>query len=333
MYSQLCPHILEISADGIISTDAEHKIVVFSKGAQDIFGYTREEALGQPLNLLLPESFHRVHSEQMQAFADDDVESRFMGERREVFGRRKNGEEFHIEASIAKFSVDGKLYFTAIVRDVTGRRIQEQQMRRSLEEKEVLLKEVHHRVKNNLQLISSLLNLQARKSQDRAVSSAIEESQARIRTIALVHELLYRSDDLSRVNFAQYVKKLVANLLQSLCPDGKIHASIEAEPVELDIDKAVASGLIVNELVTNSLKHAFKADDKGEITVRLKRNQRGECVLSVHDNGCGLAQDIDLIHSQTLGVRLVTNLTRQLNGRVEFLRDSGTTVSVVFGVE
>jgi len=189
----------------------------------------------------------------------------------------------------------------------------EKALRTSLAEKEVLLKEVHHRVKNNLQIVSSLLSLQALKY-DEHLTGAFIDSQARVRAMALVHEKLYRSGDLSRIDFPDYLRQLSSFLLQAYRPKYlTVTPDVECSDLFLPVDSAIPCGLIVNELFTNSLKHAFTARSEGKIVLRAWKDN-GDAHLLVEDDGVGLPPGFDVERSDSLGLQLVTNLTRQLRG-------------------
>jgi two-component sensor histidine kinase/HAMP domain-containing protein len=206
-------------------------------------------------------------------------------------------------------------------------RIQER-LRESLSEKELLLREVHHRVKNNMQVISSLLAMQSTGG-DPAVAKRLEESQNRIRSIALIHEQLYRSTELAHIDVRAYLEVLTSQLLQSFGRAGQVRLELETDPITLDIDQSMACGLIVNELVTNALKYAFPGDRSGTIRVALREHAGEERMLTVGDDGPGLG-DVDPRGTKTLGMSLIATLARQLRGRVEFGGAKGTLVSVIF---
>jgi PAS domain S-box-containing protein len=202
---------------------------------------------------------------------------------------------------------------------------------RELREKEVLLKEVHHRVKNNLQVISSLVSLQADGSQDETVREVLREVTDRVRSMAMVHEKLYQSTDLAHINFADYAHSLLNYLWRA---HGKAAASVELtfdiEPVSLPVDAAVPCGLILNELAGNALKHAFRGRAGGEVTVSLHNGEGGRIRLSVSDNGIGLPEGFDLHGSKSLGLRLVQMLARQVDAGVEVSSVGGTRFEVSF---
>ncbi len=207
-------------------------------------------------------------------------------------------------------------------------RSNEQQLRVSLEEKEVLLKEIHHRVKNNMQIISSLMNLQKLSIDNEEYRAAFTDSQNRIKTMALVHEKLYRSDNLTNINIREYVRSLVTDLVDTYeGGTGRTAVDIRVESMSLEIDTAIACGLIVNELVSNSLKYAFDDVQSPEIGVSLEKTDSAYR-LAVTDNGAGLPDHVDPARSTTLGLQLVSNLTHQLGGTLTIDRDGGTSFEI-----
>jgi two-component sensor histidine kinase len=190
---------------------------------------------------------------------------------------------------------------------------------------------VHHRVKNNLQIISSLLNLQSRHVRDPLVMQVLDDSKNRIRSMALVHERLYQSPSLARLDVAEYMRSLAANLVASYgMESAHVQLLVEVEPAELGIDTAVPCGLIANELVSNALKHAFPNGREGTIIVELRTVGEGRWRLRVSDNGVGWPDGVDFRTTTTLGMQLVVTLTDQLNGVVERVDGRGTTFDVAF---
>jgi len=203
----------------------------------------------------------------------------------------------------------------------------------SLAEKEVLLKEIHHRVKNNLQIISSLLHLQSQQVEDEALRERFREGQHRIRSLALVHERLYQSDDLARVNFADYLGSLAGYLFRAYHADAsRVQLSIDVGDVRLPIHAAVPCGLAVSELVSNCLKHAFPGGRAGAIQVELQPRGEAEVCLCVRDDGVGLPAGLELAGARTFGLRLVDALVQQLHGAAELERGAGTSLRITFPV-
>jgi len=217
---------------------------------------------------------------------------------------------------------------------MSERLAREREVREALVEKETLLKEVHHRVKNNLAVIMSLLNLQAAKAHDPTTRELLRESQNRVRSMAIVHETLYQSRHLSHVEVKPYIEQLCRHLLSSYgLASGRIDFQHDIAPLSLNLDRAIPFGLILNELVSNALKHAFPEGRAGWLRVELGPEKTGEAVLVVKDNGVGLPADIDLFRTRSLGLRLIANLTRQLDGILEVQRQGGTTFRITFTLQ
>jgi PAS domain S-box len=217
--------------------------------------------------------------------------------------------------------------------DITASKIAENKIKESLMEKEVLLKEIHHRVKNNLQIISSLLNLQTRCVEGEETINVLKESQNRVKTMAMVHEKLYQSEDLKDINFREYTENLVSDLFYSYgVKKGTIDLQIDVDNLNMDIDTAIPCGLIINEIVTNSLKYAFPGPNSKEIVkVQLKKQQHDKLELVILDNGKGMPDNLDIENVETLGLKMVTILVNQLKGTLELDRTNGTKFNIIFG--
>lgn len=219
-----------------------------------------------------------------------------------------------------------------LLTDITEQKQVDDKIRASLHEKEVLLKEIHHRVKNNLQIISSLLNLQAGKVKDLQTIQALRESQMRVRSMALIHEKLYQSDSMARIDFGGYVKSLAADLFRSYQRGlGQVELKIVVDEVELELEQAVPCGLILNELMTNTLKHAFPDGRSGTLRVDLRAGSGQILSLRVSDDGVGMPPEFDLAAAKSLGLQLVNSLVSQLDGRLEVEHTGGTAFKVSFG--
>lgn len=209
----------------------------------------------------------------------------------------------------------------------------EKEIKASLKEKEVLIREIHHRVKNNMQIISSLLNLQIIYSKNQKTIDVLRESQSRIKTMAIIHESLYRSDSLSRINFKEYVDKLVNNIFQTYrIGTGSIKINLEIGDVYLNLDTAIPCGLIINELVTNSIKYAFP-QHHGKITIKTKFIAHKLLELIIADDGIGLPDTIDYRNTNSLGLQIVNNLVKQIDAKIELDRSHGTEFRLIFEVK
>ena len=218
-----------------------------------------------------------------------------------------------------------------VSRDITAQKQAQRTLETALAEKSILLKEIHHRVKNNMQIISSLLSLQSRYLKHPADVELFKESQRRIRSMALIHEMLYRSESLSRIDFGAYVSNLLDSLHSSIdFSRGRIAYRKELEEVHLDVQTAIPCGFIVNELVSNALKHAFPGERRGEIHVSLQCLEDGAIHLTVRDDGVGLSPGFDIRKENSMGMQLVTMLTDQIDGMIEVDCSRGTKFRLAF---
>jgi len=223
-----------------------------------------------------------------------------------------------------------------IARDITQRKIAELKIQNSLKEKEALLKEIHHRVKNNMQVISSLLNLQMRQSKDKNIQNILMESKNRIRSMAMVHETVYNSDIFTQIKMKQYIQKIAKNLMQSYLTDySKIKYIFNLDDISVSLDSSIPLGLILNEIITNSIKHAFTDGQKGEIIIELKQKEKGHARLSIQDNGAGfeLEDMMDRKTMKTLGLKLIKTLVNQIKGNVEIISGQGTKYLIDFSTQ
>lgn len=312
----------------LLQLDAQGRIVGWNTGAERALGYSEPEILGQDVSII---------------FTPEDVAS---GEPRKELERavergRSVDDRWHLRKDGSRFWATGVLTptrdekgrlsgFAKVMRDETEHRRADERLRASLREKEVLLQEIHHRVKNNLQVISSLLRLQSEHIPDERTRAMFEDARNRVHAIADIHELLYRSPDLARIDFAAYLDRLTRNLFSFYgIREDQIHLAMRVDHTNLDIRQAIPCGLIVNELVTNCLKHAFPEGRNGTVTVSLDCSQ-GRCSLMVHDNGVGLPPGFDWEQAESLGLQLVQVLIEQLDGAIRVDRTSGTRFEISF---
>ncbi|MFT5858270.1 MAG: PAS domain S-box-containing protein [Flavobacteriaceae bacterium] len=228
---------------------------------------------------------------------------------------------FDTEGAVAEISL--------VAHDISEKRKSNMEIIESLKEKEVLLKEIHHRVKNNLQVISSILNLQSSFVTDENTLGILQESRSRIRSMAIIHENLYRTEDFSSINFADYLQNLTANLIATYRIHDKVFLDSDLDPIDLILDQAIPCGLLVNELITNSLKYAWAPGQQGTITLRLKE-EKGVVSLFIGDDGVGLPAKFEEINSDTLGLQLVVTLIEQLDGELDVNSEKGTKYLIKF---
>ncbi len=321
--------LAETSPAAIILFQGE-EIVYVNPAAERLTGYTEEELLAMNRGAWIPDDFRGLAREREPEQRQQELPSPLESELRYL---TRSGEERWALFSSGRIDYKGRPAGIATIFDITGRKRAEEQLRDSLREKEILLHEIHHRVKNNLQIVSTLLDLQSDYIEDEQALRYFRESQDRINSMALVHEALYRSRDLARIDFAVYLEGLTDHLCKSYVADAaRVTLECAIDALSLDIDEAVPCGLIVNELVSNCLKHAFPQGREGRILVQCRRDGDGLIRLSVSDNGVGLPAGLDLAAARTLGLQLVTMLVRQLRGTLLMERRpaGGTKITLSF---
>lgn len=313
---------IDSTSDIATLKDDNLKYIMVNSAFLNLHGKSEEEVIGKRP----PEVFDTNAAEILRETDMEALESGrlFVGERN-IYNKTFLVRKFPVKLSGNRIGIGG------LSHDITVRVKAEEQLLASLEEKEVLLREVHHRVKNNMQIVYSLLRLQSKSTSDNQVREAYRESQDRIKSMALVHEHLYRSESLAHVDMAEYVRRLTSSLVVSHGARWVV-LSVNVEVLLLGPDVAIPCGLIINELVANSLKHAFHGRKNGEIGVSLVKTPRGKCILTVKDNGIGFLPEKRGYGLRSLGLQLVRGLTKQLQGAIEFTGDSGTTVSVHFPI-
>jgi PAS domain S-box-containing protein len=322
--------LLESAPDGIIVVDGSGEIVIVNSQTERMFGYAREELIGASIERLVPERFRETHIDDRSAYFADP-RTRPMGAGRPLTGRKRDGSEFPVEISLSPLDTDQGMLVMSIVRDITDRRRAEELIQAQLREKEALLREIHHRVKNNLQVTSSLLRLQAGTIEDPATREVFASTQNRIRSMALVHEKLYQSTNLSRIDFAEYIRALGDLLFKSFGADPQsIRFRVEGNETFLSIDTAVPCGLVVNEILSNALKHAFPGAKRGEIVVSLHSSDN-TCKMKIRDDGVGLRID-ESRAGRTLGLQLVRGLVQQIDGTYDVHTNGGTEFTIQFPI-
>jgi PAS domain S-box-containing protein len=318
---------IEQSNDGVAIIRGDRHFFV-NRRFLEIFGYSGLEELAK---LPMYKTVHPDDREMVVEYNRQRQEGKPVPARYEFKGLKKDGSMLYIESSASGITYLGEPASLAYLRDITPRKEAEETLRASLAEKEVLLKEIHHRVKNNLQVISSLLNLQAQRIYDERDADAFRTSMDRIKSMALIHDKLYRSENLAHISFPGYVDDLVRGLFANYSVGKDVELDLRVDPISVNIDNAIPLGLIINELVSNALKHAFPGDARGAITIRLHAEGK-KAVLTVSDDGIGFPADVDFTDTQSLGMQLVVTLVEQLEGAVELTRDAGTEFRIVFEV-
>ena len=317
--------VMTTSIDGMSLANADDELIYVNKAHADIYGYDHpDELVGKSWHILYDEDgLHELTETALPALQ----ETGFW--RGETVGKRKDGTLFPQEVSL---SITGEGGIACVARDITERKKTEDKLEQSLSEKKAMLQEIHHRVKNNLAVISGMFQLQVFETENAQVKSVLNDSQLRIQSIALIHELLYEADSFANISLQKYIQKLIDAIQQTLPFDHQhINLRIEVEDISLEINQAIPCAILINELVTNAYKHAFNEMESGTITVSLSSNNQ-ELTLGVRDDGQGLPADFSLHQPSSIGMQLIQTLTDQLDGALSYKTDSssGTLFEICF---
>ncbi|MEN6573901.1 sensor histidine kinase [Methanobacterium aggregans] len=299
-----------------------------NKAVSKHLGYSAK----QLLNMSMEDLVVSTDKNRLKQLFKDMVEGGTSKGRQNIVTHLKNvsGREIPFEISVTVVNFSDALYMVMVARDITERKESEDQIRASLDEKNVLLQEIHHRVKNNMQIISSLLSLQSRYVTDEDALEVFKESQNRVKSMAMIHEKLYMSRNFTKINFGEYIKNLTTYLFQSYVVDSEsVKLVVDVEDVTFGIDTAIPCGLIINEIVTNSIKYAFPEDRVGEITIKLWAEDK-TILLEISDDGVGVPDDFSIVETKTLGLQLVATLVKQLEGTIELMPQEGTKFRISF---
>ena len=319
---------MEQTPNSIIITDSKGGIEYVNPYFSELTGYTLNDVLGKNPSVLKSGNTRTgIYEDLWKTITTGEV---WHGE---FLNKKKNGELFWESASIGPILDDNDVItnFIAVKQDITEKKLKDTQIRESLAEKEIMLKEIHHRVKNNLQIISSLLNMQLNHYSTPEAIDAINAGRNRVKAMALVHENLYRSANISKTAMDEYIVTLAQNIYSAYGNTfEKVHFTRETGGIEFGLDTVIPLGLIINEAISNSLKHAFPADKSGEISVILKKLQGLKYQLTIKDNGIGLPGNFDPHNTNSLGMTLITSLASQLDGEVLLNNIVGTEMIINF---
>src|SRR6266516_2139257 len=322
--------LFETAQDGILLLDADTgQITEVNPFLIDMLGYSRDEFLGKKLW-----EIGAVRDVETSQIAFRELQQKGYIRYENLPLQTQDGRRIHVEFVSNVYQVDDTRVIQCTIRDITRRKERSEALTASLKERDVLLQEVHHRVKNNLQVISSLINMQVRRLEAGTSRDALEACQMRIQTIALIHQTLYQAKDYARVPFSEYAQSLASNVFHATgVSPTKVSLDLAIGDVALPVDKAIPCGLLLNELITTALKHAFTDGRSGTIRVAFGRIEGGRLRLTVSDDGVGLPQGYDVRNSESLGLQLVCTLSEQLNAELEIDGRQGASFELTFPAE
>jgi PAS domain S-box-containing protein len=320
--------VLEAAPDAMIVIDENGTVRMANTMAERVFGHVRDVLIGSCIDELVPHSSRAAHAASRRAYVSSP-RARPMGAGRELLGMRSDGSVFPVEVSLNWLESEGRMLVISSVRDITARRAVEQHLRDSLQEKELLLKEIHHRVKNNLQIVASMLTLQAELAADVDARGMLQACRQRVTSMALVHEKLYGAHDLRRIDLGELIRDIGAMLIAGSTGIG-LHMQADSERIEVDIETAFPASLIANELITNAIKHAFVGRSGGTLSIELALTAAGRVRLLVADDGVGGVTPETFASAGSLGSTIVRRLIRQLRGVLAVESGPGARISITF---
>lgn len=321
-------------AEGVNIVQADNGVFIYTNPAFDkMLGYERSELLGRHITLINAPMYKSPEETAQEIISVLNETGIWEGE---VTNIRKNGKPFLTHAKVSAFqhSIHNALWVT-VQEDIEERKQAEEKIKASLKEKIVLLQEIHHRVKNNLHVIESLLNMQMTSIQDPQTIQEFRIIEGRIKSMALIHEQLYKSENLAEIDFSDYAPNLITRLFHAYqTKPGRIRLHTDIDKILLNISTAIPCGLIMNELISNCFKHAFTNREKGKITVSVKADNDDSFTLTVSDDGVGFPENKGIESPKTLGLKIITGLTRQIDGTLDFhsSKESGTTFKMKFEI-
>jgi PAS domain S-box-containing protein len=310
----------------VIEWDIRGHVVEWNPAAVRMFGYSREEALGQHWTFLVPETHRKNVENVVSEIYTKKIANHFTSENLDRESRIILCEWFNSPLIALNGHTIGA---ASLVMDITERKKTEEQVRELLREKDLLLKEVHHRIKNNMSTVISLLSMQAGMQQDPASAAALQDACGRLRSMSILYDKLYRSENLKELSLGGYLRPLIGEILQVFPFKGHIQSNLEIEDFSLPVKQLSSLGMIVNELITNILKHAFPGQSGGSIVV-IVRKTGVHVSLIVEDDGIGIPEVVDIENPEGFGLQLVNLLTQQLNGTLTVERKAGTRFVVEF---
>jgi len=322
--------LAETAKDVIMVLDLKGNIKYINQEGINLSGYSKKEALKMNVKDVL--------SEDKISFSDENFVKRIAGDKNlfmyEVDFFNNKGDKIPVEIKSSLITKQGRPSgVLTIAWDITERKQAEKQLKKSLKEKEILIKEIYHRVKNNLAVVSGLLNMQSTYIKDKEAIAAFQETRDRIYSISAVHSQLYNSENYAAVDYKEYIKNLVTNIFYSSQISGLVKLHLELDDVTLPIDKAIPCGLLLNEIVTNAFKHAFPENRKGNLQIIMSSLEDKNCEIIVKDDGIGIPENFNLEKSKTYGLKLINLMTKQINGTLKIESKNGTEFRIRFSTE
>lgn len=320
---------IESISTGVTIADLDGTILYTNPAEARMHGYDIDELIGKNVKTFVPEE--KKINKQLH---DRKKISNWIEWQREIINVRKDGSHFPVQLKSipVKGSGERPFYIITLCEDITERKQIEESLRKSLEDKELLLKEINHRTKNSLAVILSLLNIQENDLSNGNAKSYLIDIQNRIKSMSMIYDRLSRTEGASRLNFSDFINSLANHLFHSYKMDPvKVKLNIDVPEVYVDINLMMPCGLIINELVSNAFKYAFPDDKEGEVSIELHKRENGEITLVVKDNGIGIPSNLDdERNAKSLGLQIVSALTNQIHGRLELLQDDGTQFRITF---
>lgn len=321
--------IYKSTPEAILILDENNIVVDSNPSFEKLFLFKGHEIKGKFMeDQIVPEHFQNESKDMFDKISSGE------NVQKESIRTKRDGRPVNVLITGCRIKLSENKYGSCLIYiDISKHKRSEEQMRSSLVEKEVLIREIHHRVKNNLQIISSLLHIQSSKITNDEMVSMFMDCQNRVKSIALIHEKLYQTNSFTRVDFDSYTMNLVYYLFRMFdVKSNKVSIRMNVENVFLPMDTAIPCGLIINELITNSLKHAFTDDKHGEILIQAVYHSDNKFTLTIKDNGRGIPEDVDFNKSKTVGFNLINSLVRQLGGNLKINRNEGTEFNITFSI-
>ncbi|MEX0685583.1 MAG: histidine kinase dimerization/phosphoacceptor domain -containing protein [Balneolales bacterium] len=302
------------------------KLVYVNEGARKNLGYSQKELQNMSATELQTGFDDESFREHIRPLIDHDQKK--LSYITELI--RSDKSTYKVEIHLHLIEQDDDRFLVSIALDITDRLENEEKIKASLKEKEILLREIHHRVKNNLAIVSSLINMQARKVEEGYVRTQLRESESRIKSMAMIHQMLYEEDDFSKISFDVYVRKMIDRIAINFNDSGaEVDTEIQGNNMHIDVSEAVPCALIINEVITNAYKHAFVGRDKGKVQVSLTVEDDKK-IIRIKDNGIGLPDHIDGKEVNSIGLSLMRGLTNQIGGSLDIKSNGGTSITVKF---